>query len=252
MQERFTILAHWFAGQLHRLATLLESAGRPAVTKSKFVDLAPTDQADRAGVYSEALLYATDNAKVCNIALTGPYGSGKSSIIQSFLKRYRQRALHISLAAFVPDADAVGGKVSRQEIERSILQQMLYGADANKLPLSRFKRIQSPGVWSIFKSLYILIGLIALWYVFIKRESIISGTFTYPIATSNWFNLGLLALAALFLWMTLHHFYVASFGVSLKSISLKDIEIKPASDNQESILNRHLDEIGRLCRCLDH
>src|SRR3546814_5929365 len=40
---------------------------------------------------------------------------------------------------------------SRQEIERSILQQMLYGADANRLPLSRFKRIRSPGFWSIFK-----------------------------------------------------------------------------------------------------
>ena len=34
-----------------------------------------------------------------------------------------------------------------------------------------------------------------------------------------------------------------SFGLSLKSISLKDIEIKPASDTGESILNRHLDEI---------
>ncbi|MFD2032205.1 hypothetical protein ACFSKM_21380 [Ancylobacter dichloromethanicus] len=28
-----------------------------------------------------------------------------------------------------------------------------------------------------------------------------------------------------------------------KSISLKDIEIRPASDNLDSILNRHLDEI---------
>ena len=243
MKKTITSLTRWLANSLNNIVSWLESKDRSADMQSKFVDLAPTDEADKAGVYSEAIMFATNNAKVSNIALTGPYGSGKSSIIQSFLKKYRRPALHISLAAFVPEADSKGEKVSRQEIERSILQQMLYGADANKLPLSRFKRIQSPGVWSIFKSLYIMLGILALWYVFHKREDIISGIFFAPLALSNWLNLGILALAATFLWVTLHHFYVASFGLSLKSISLKDVEIKPAHEDQTSILNRHLDEI---------
>jgi len=120
---------------------------------------------------------------------------------------------------------------------------MLYGADANKLPLSRFKRIQSPGVWSVLKSLYIMLGILALWYVFHQREDIISDLLVAPLALSNWLNIGSLVFAAIFLWTTLHHFYVASFGLSLKSISLKDVEIKPAHDDHASILNRHLDEI---------
>lgn len=227
----------------YNIQALLESKDHSTNIQSKFVDLAPTDEADKAGVYSEAILFATRNPKVFNIALTGPYGSGKSSIIQSFLKRYRRPALHTSLAAFVPEADSGGEKVSRQEIERSILQQMLYGADANKLPLSRFKRIQSPGVWSVFKSLFIMLGVLALWYVFQQREEIISGSFFVPLTLSNWINLGSLLFAFTFLWVTLHHFYVASFGLSLKGISLKDVEIKPAHDDQASILNRHLDEI---------
>lgn len=243
MNSHITALAHWFSKKLNILAAVLDDVGRPVVTQSKFVDLAPTDQADKTGVYSEALLYATSNAKVSNIALTGPYGSGKSSIIQSFLKKYQRPALHISLAAFVPEAEAGSGKITRQEIERSILQQMLYGADADKLPLSRFKRIQSPGFFSVFRSLYIMLGLLALGYVFLQREAVVSGAYFTPLDASNWYKLACFALAAIFLWMTLHHFYVASFGVSLKSISLKDIEIRPASDNQESILNRHLDEI---------
>ncbi|WP_163340048.1 ATP-binding protein [Desulfopila sp. IMCC35008] len=243
MKKNITSLVRRFAGSLNNIAALLESKDRYADTQSKFVDLAPTDEADKDDVYSEAILFATNNAKVSNIALTGPYGSGKSSIIQSFLKKYRQTALHISLAAFVPEADKGDAEVSRQEIERSILQQMLYGADANKLPLSRFKRIQSPGIWSIFKSLYIMLGILALWYVFHQREDIISGTFFVPLSLSNWLNLGIVVLAVTFLWVTLHHFYVASFGLSLKSISLKDVEIKPAHDDQASILNRHLDEI---------
>ncbi len=243
MIETITSLARWLANNLYRLVSWLESTKRSAVMGSKFVDLAPTDEADKTGIYSEAIQFAMNNSRVSNIALTGPYGSGKSSIIQSFLKNYHRPALHISLATFVPEADSGGGKVSRQEIERSILQQMLYGADANKLPLSRFKRIQSPGVWSIFKSLYIMFGILALWYVFNQREDIIRGHLFAPLAFSNWFNLGSLLLAGTFLWVTLHRLYVASFGLSLKSISLKDVEIKPAHDDQTSILNLHLDEI---------
>ena len=246
------IITSWLARILYNIATSLESKDRSAVMQSKFVDLAPTDEADKAGVYSEAILFATNNPKVSNIALTGPYGSGKSSIIQSFLKNYRRPALHISLAAFVPEADTWDGKVNRQDIERSILQQMLYGANANKLPLSRFKRIQSPGVWSVFKSFYITLGVIALWYVFHNREDIISGIFFVPLALSNWLNLGSLLLATAFLWTTLHHFYVASFGLSIKSISLKDVEIRPAVDDQTSILNRHLDEIIYFFQSTDY
>ena len=69
---------------------------------SKYVDLAPTDKADKSGIYSDALAYATDNPNVSNIALTGPYGSGKSSIIKTFLKKYKRPALQISLAAVSP------------------------------------------------------------------------------------------------------------------------------------------------------
>lgn len=230
MQKIFTRIAEWFG---------CKAAGE----HSKFIDLAPTDKADEAGVYSDALLYATSNPRVSNIALTGPYGSGKSSIIKSFLKKYRRPALQISLAAFLPEATATGGDVSKQEIERSIIQQMLYGADASKLPLSRFKRIQSPSKWSIFKSLYIILGIFACWNLLQNREKIIDGEYFLPLVASNWFNLTCFAVGGSFLWFALHHFYVASFGVSLKSISLKDIEIAPIAINQDSILNRHLDEI---------
>ena len=243
MGKRMIAVVAWLIERLNRVLLLLKSRDAAKNTTSKFVDLAPTDEADRTGIYAEAILFATTNSKVSNIALTGPYGSGKSSIIQSFLKKYRRSALYISLAAFVPEVESNCAKLSRHEIERSILQQMLYGADANKLPLSRFKRIHSPGVWSIFKSLYIMLGGAATWYVFHKRDEVMEFSFFEPTTLANWLNIGVLIFAVTFLWTALHYFYVASFGLSLKSISLKDVEIKPAQDDQSSILNRHLDEI---------
>lgn len=223
---------------------------------SRFVNLAPTDTADEAGVYAKALETAIADPKVSNIALTGPYGSGKSSIIQSFLRKNKVSALQISLAAFLPEAikadadkaDQDEGEpdrtVSKQEIERSILQQMLYGADANKLPFSRFKRIRSPGrCSSAVLSFYALIGAAAVWYLFQKRADILAGAYFLPFAISNWAHFAWFAVGASFVWVLLYQVYEASFGVSLKSISLKEIEIKPAETEGESILNRHLDEI---------
>ncbi len=230
-------------GKLVKIAEALRRGSASPVRPVTFVDLAPTDEADQAGVYSAALKFATDSPDVYNIALTGPYGSGKSSIIRSFLKSYPRQALHISLAAFLPEAGDDRRKVTKQEIERSILQQLLYGADANKLPLSRFKRIQSPGLWSIFRSLYILIGILALLNAFQERTAIFDGSYFEPFDLTNWFDISVAAFALIFIWSAIHHFYVASFGVSLKSISLKDIEIRPSSDDHDSILNRHLDEI---------
>lgn len=236
-------------------ATWLKKQPDDQKREPKFVDLAPTDQADEAGVYSGALTEATENPRVMNIALTGPYGSGKSSIIQSFLKNYNRSVLQVSLAAFLPDAASTAsteGKqetersivtVSRQEIERSILQQMLYGADANRLPLSRFKRIQSPSRWASVASLFTVLGLVACWQLIQKRDAIMSGAYFQPFGPENLFNLLVFAVGAGFLWLIFHQIYIASFGISLKSISLKDIEISPKAVTEESILNRHLDEI---------
>lgn len=103
----------WISDKLFKLAETLRRISASRKGPAKFVDLAPTDEADQGGVYSAALAFATESPNVSNIALTGPYGSGKSSIIRSFLKSYPRKALHISLAAFLPEADDEQRTVTR-------------------------------------------------------------------------------------------------------------------------------------------
>lgn len=220
----------------------LREVAPPKTSPARFVDLAPTASADNAGIYFEALDYATNNHEVLNIALTGPYGSGKSSVIKSFLTQYSGFPLQLSLASFLPDSKEPG-KVSKQEIERSILQQILYGVDANKLPFSRFKRIRAPKRTAIVTSLLITLGLGCTWYLFTKQDQLISGAFLDPFALSNWFNYLCVLAVSVFAWKIVHSIYTNSLGLSLKSVSLKDVQIAPAATDQESILNRHLDEI---------
>lgn len=73
---------------------------------------------------------------VTNIGIVAPYGAGKSSAIATYIKRYkkegpfRSKHVQISLADFNSDEKITSidsNNYSENAIERSILQQLLYG-----------------------------------------------------------------------------------------------------------------------------
>ena len=66
-----------------------------------YVDLAPTDDADNISEYLRALEWALNDKNITNIALAGPYGAGKSSIIETFLRIHPSiKYINVSLAMF--------------------------------------------------------------------------------------------------------------------------------------------------------
>lgn len=74
-----------------------------AEKKYHFEKLAPIDTAD-IDVYEEAIDFAFENDDIRNIAISGAYGSGKSSLLASYKKKHLGKAfIHISLAHFEPD-----------------------------------------------------------------------------------------------------------------------------------------------------
>ncbi|WP_052489925.1 MULTISPECIES: hypothetical protein [Pseudomonas] len=98
-------------------------------------------QADR---YESVFLHALRNEQVRNIALTGGYGAGKSSVIRTFFDRHPEyKHVLISLATFTKESpvghEAEADLMSR--IEETIVQQLLYAVPAKKLPKTRLKRI---------------------------------------------------------------------------------------------------------------
>lgn len=198
---------------------------------SPFIDLSPIDNADSDGSYAKALSFAFENSSINNIALTGPYGSGKSSIIRTYEKNNNYKFLNISLASFKEEKDR---SVNIVLIERSILQQMLYGADANKLPYSRFKRIATP-TQPLIKSLIIAAWAMDVFFLYLYRNEI--------IFLNYYFLIPFVDFAITIPVVIISDIYKASFGISIKKISLMNAEIEAGESSENSILNRHLDEI---------
>lgn len=68
--------------------------------KYHFERLTPTDSVD-LNVYEEAINYVFDNPDVRNVAISGAYSAGKSSVLASYKKRHSDKSfcifhLHIS------------------------------------------------------------------------------------------------------------------------------------------------------------
>ena len=71
-----------------------------AERKYQFERLTPIDNMD-LDVYEEAIDYVFDNSDIKNVAISGAYSAGKSSVLASYKKNHSNlRFLHISLAHF--------------------------------------------------------------------------------------------------------------------------------------------------------
>lgn len=118
-----------------------------------YTPLTPTSNAQECEVYLEALNWALKQKTIKNIAITGSYGSGKSSVIQTFIKQNtfnyfnQYKFFNISLATFKDFREQEDGKneLNDQDLQRliemSILQQIMAHEKDYKLPESRLKKI---------------------------------------------------------------------------------------------------------------
>ena len=115
---------------------------------SELIVLSPHYDEIHHGLYVEKLEQAVRNPKVRNIALTGGYGTGKSSIIQGLVERIHSskefrkiRPIIISLPT-IQVADESDSKDDRTDrIQQEIVKQLLYRSNPRKMRRSQYRRI---------------------------------------------------------------------------------------------------------------
>lgn len=201
--------------------------------------------------------------RIKNIAITGPYGAGKSSIIQTLEKDYPAfKYLNLSLATLRTDkmpsksdeseADTSDNNIHsdsdqieslNRRIEYSILQQIIYKEESSKVPNSRLRRIRHFTTSELVKyGISTIVFLICFLIVF-EPSWLRVGTFCsmFNFGKANfWIDLACAAIMIGETFFLIKKIIQAYSNSKLNKLNLKDGEIELA---ETSIFNKHLDEI---------
>lgn len=191
---------------------------------------------------------------VRNIALTGPYGSGKSSVLYTLQEKYKgHEYLQISLAT-LESYDISGNKIKDRKkkdveqlnrlIEYSILQQLIYREKYATVPNSRIKRIFHFEERSLCKWTAGIVGFFIAYLIAFEpdwlRVEVMYKLFDWGTVVNSVFDILSVIYMIIGLFICVRKILLSYHGYHLSKLNLKDgeIELKDAS-----IFNKHLDEI---------
>lgn len=217
------------------------------------------------GTLSPAAKDIPAGRRIKNIAITGPYGAGKSSIIQTLERDYPTfKYLNLSLATLradeipsksdVSETDTLDNNKSNtsdsdqveslnRRIEYSILQQIIYKEESGKVPNSRLRRIRHFKTPELVKyGISIIVFLLCFFVVFeptwLRVETFYS---MFNFGKANfWIDLFCAAIMIGESFLFVQKLIQAYSNSKLNKLNLKDGEIELA---ETSIFNKHLDEI---------
>lgn len=223
--------------------------------------------------YAEALNFACHKPDIRNIAVTGPYGAGKSSVLLTWTRsrKDRNQIMTVSLADFEMartgdvTADKNGEDTAKSErkarqeeksIEYSILQQILYKARKSDLPYSRIDRIAdfTPAqVWAralhlLGMSVCCLTGLMLLFPHFFRKKLSLPVSFSeYLLSFPPALRTGLAGVAFFITFYLLinklHRMGIFDRRLSIDKIDISKGATLSARPADPSLLNVFIDEI---------
>lgn len=217
------------------------------------------------GTLSPAAKDIPAGRRIKNIAITGPYGAGKSSIIQTLERDYPTfKYLNLSLATLRADEIPSKSDVSETDtsdnnksitsdsdqieslnrrIEYSILQQIIYKEESSKVPNSRLRRIRHFTTSELVEyGISIIVFLLCFLVVFepswLRVETFYS---MFNFGKANfWIDLFCATIMIGESFFFIQKLIQAYSNSKLNKLNLKDGEIELA---ETSIFNKHLDEI---------
>lgn len=218
-----------------------------AQKNTSYESLTPIDNIQNGDEYIAALDWALDQDDISNIAISGPYGSGKSSMINTYFKsKDRGKVLTISLAAFNLDSSKLeaGESIDNEDLESGILKQLFYSVSADKIPRSRFRKLQPEnkkrnGILGLLLE-FLLITL--LYYITPRQMEVF-------VSSMKDFSLGVCVLVLAGIAFAL---WVVCFGIikwintngNVQEIKILDrATIKNERSNNESAFDKNIDEI---------
>ncbi|RSI07429.1 hypothetical protein [Streptococcus sanguinis] len=223
--------------------------------KYKFRSLTSNKNVEIQLVILQALEFAiSDVSEPTNVAITGNYGAGKSSVIETFeLKKKDKKFIHISLAQYDESKKNELNNREINTIEGKIINQLLHQIEPNSIRKSIFKTLDAESRIHPWKNTAYLFSFLLLFLYFFSFNTWIN--LTKGVSWLSWttnVTSRLVALAILFVLLLYGIFYLLELQrdigfikhLSLKSDKIEtDIEVFSNENSKVSYFDRYLDDV---------
>lgn len=210
-----------------------------------YKDLAPIDDIPTDNTYLEALDWTINNNRIKNIALSGPYGAGKSSIIRSYLKNHSKlKYVNVSLGSFLArkPQDKENAIPKTDEIQQAILQQLFYKVKYETIPQSRYRKLHKidSRVQTLILATIIIAAFVYIPNLLIFFISPIDNAVMYwhlPCETTYW----VISLIIILISILAVNIYRNHFGkIDIKEVKLPvNTTLVTNQGNEQSVFNRN-------------
>lgn len=221
--------------------------------KYHFEKLTPVDSIN-LDIYEDAIDYVFNNDDIRNVAISGAYSAGKSSILASYKKKHNDLSfLHISLTHFNSPEQEEETKVSEPVLEGKILNQLIHQIPTDKIPQTNFrikKKINPKGI--IITTVEIVLLLISIIYFacfsilknFINtlsdtRLKPIFSLFTHPYALI----VDGLLIVGLISFIIYRLLKFQKNRIIFHKLNLQGNEIEIFEENDDSYFDKYLNEV---------
>ncbi|EIW15711.1 MULTISPECIES: hypothetical protein [Pelosinus] len=229
-----------------------------------FQKLTPIRIADLK-VYGDALDFVFNEDDLKNIAITGSYSAGKSSVLETYKNQHpEKRFLHISLAHFdstnnekelqEEDVDVPRAQeYSEATLEGKILNQLIHQIDPSKIPQTHFKvkkKASNQKMWFMAALITLFITLIAYifkfsyWFTYVQELSSpwLKDLLGFSTNNSLVFFSGTICIAIL--TYALYSLIKVQYNKNMfRKVSVQGNEIEIFASDDQSYFDKYLNEV---------
>lgn len=218
-----------------------------------FERLTPIDDMD-LNVYEEAIDFVFNNSDIKNVAISGAYSAGKSSVLASYKKKHSKlKFLHISLAHFHSPNQEDETEVKESVLEGKILNQLIHQIPSEKIPQTNFrvkKKVNEKNITKLTSGIVMFFILTLYFTYFDNWKNYVN---TLP---NNWFKslLGLstnqyalvvggLLMVALVSFAVYGLISVQKNRNIFRKLNLQGNEIEVFAESEDSYFDKYLNEV---------
>lgn len=250
------------------------------IKHNKFNALTPEVLKENKQIYTEALDYAFSNDDIKNIAITGIYGAGKSTVWNTYVhQKGLSNVITVSLGKYKnnisdddslkevsvtelanSETDGIEGKLINENrktvdidddnrVERQLINQILSQIASKKIPLSKYGFKSNKSIPNICVQSLAFLSIICSMLLWITRDTFL------PFVNElhkNFDGTSLILLCSLLLFVPLFYYlYIFNRGNKFKisKITFKGTEANINDNNSdESVLDRDIKELVYLLR----